>query len=118
MRRDTAFQLPLDQPLLMGKAIAHASHPCCSSKQTQESSVGKWTMTNATLENGRVPATPLIAPATERRRMASGTDDRLFLTVSALLFIVSAAVTIVWCTSMSEMDGMAMPGGWTMSMMW
>ncbi|HET6897285.1 MAG TPA: DUF2182 domain-containing protein, partial [Vicinamibacteria bacterium] len=38
--------------------------------------------------------------------------------VSALLFLASAAVTIVWCVSMSQMDGMPMPGGWTMSMAW
>jgi len=27
-------------------------------------------------------------------------------------------LTIVWCASMSAMDGMPMPGGWTMSMAW
>ena len=43
---------------------------------------------------------------------------RAVLGVSALLFAVSAAVTIVWCTSMSAMGGMPMPGGWTMSMAW
>ena len=42
----------------------------------------------------------------------------MVLGVSALLFAVSAAVTIVWCTSMSAMGGMPMPGGWTMSMAW
>jgi predicted metal-binding membrane protein len=41
-----------------------------------------------------------------------------FLGVSALVFAASAAVTIVWCTSMSAMGGMPMPGGWTMSMAW
>jgi predicted metal-binding membrane protein len=41
-----------------------------------------------------------------------------FLGVSALLFLASAAVTIVWSTSMSAMGGMPMPGGWTMSMTW
>src|SRR4030095_11114334 len=30
----------------------------------------------------------------------------------------SAAVTIVWCTAMSTMGEMPMPGGWTMSMAW
>jgi predicted metal-binding membrane protein len=40
------------------------------------------------------------------------------LGVSALLFAVSAAVTIAWCGSMSAMGGMPMPGGWTMSMAW
>ena len=41
-----------------------------------------------------------------------------FLGVSSLLFAASVAVTIVWCTSMSAMGGMPMPGGWTMSMTW
>jgi predicted metal-binding membrane protein len=42
----------------------------------------------------------------------------MFFGVSALIFVASAAVTIVWCGSMSEMGGMTMPGGWTMSMTW
>jgi len=37
---------------------------------------------------------------------------------AALAFMASAAVTIAWCGSMSGMGGMAMPGGWTMSMTW
>lgn len=41
-----------------------------------------------------------------------------FFGASALLFIASAAVTIVWCASMSAMGEMSMPGGWTMSMAW
>jgi len=41
-----------------------------------------------------------------------------FVGVSALLFAASAAVTIVWCASMSAMGGMWMPGDWTMSMAW
>jgi len=41
-----------------------------------------------------------------------------FLGVSALLFLASTAVTIVWCASMSAMGEMPMPGGWTMSMAW
>jgi predicted metal-binding membrane protein len=45
-------------------------------------------------------------------------SERTFVAVSALLFAASAAVTVVWCGSMSAMDGMAMPGGWTMSMAW
>ena len=43
---------------------------------------------------------------------------RALLGVSALLFAGSAAVTIAWCTSMSAMGGMPMPGGWSMSMAW
>jgi predicted metal-binding membrane protein len=46
------------------------------------------------------------------------TSQRAFAGVSALLFVASAALTMAWCGSMSEMGGMAMPGGWTMSMMW
>jgi predicted metal-binding membrane protein len=41
-----------------------------------------------------------------------------FLVVSALVFAASVAVTIVQAGSMSAMDGMSMPGGWTMSMAW
>ena len=41
---------------------------------------------------------------------------RVFLGTSALLFISSVATTIYLCQSMS--GGMAMPGGWTMSMAW
>lgn len=41
---------------------------------------------------------------------------RVFLGTSALLFITSVATTIYLCQSMS--GGMAMPGGWTMSMVW
>lgn len=44
--------------------------------------------------------------------------ERRFFGISALLFAVSTTVTIVWCASMSGMGGMAMPGGWTMSMAW
>lgn len=47
-----------------------------------------------------------------------GTSRRTFLAVSALLFTISTAVTVVWGASMSTMDGMPMPGGWTMSMTW
>ena len=45
-------------------------------------------------------------------------SQRVFFGVSALLFAASAAVTIVWCASMSAMGEMPMPGGWTMSMAW
>ncbi len=44
--------------------------------------------------------------------------QRAFFGVSALVFAASAALTIAWCASMSEMGGMPMPGGWTMSMAW
>ncbi len=45
-------------------------------------------------------------------------SERAFFAISTLLFAASAAVTIVWCGSMSAMGGMPMPGGWTMSMAW
>jgi predicted metal-binding membrane protein len=52
-------------------------------------------------------------------RLASARgSQQAFLGVSALLFGASTAVTIAWCTSMSAMGGMPMPGGWTMSMAW
>ena len=46
------------------------------------------------------------------------TSQQAFFGVSALLFAASATGTIVWCTSMSAMGEMPMPGGWTMSMAW
>lgn len=46
------------------------------------------------------------------------TSDPLFFGVTALLFLGSAALTIVWCAQMSAMSAMVMPGGWTMSMTW
>jgi predicted metal-binding membrane protein len=50
------------------------------------------------------------------RRSSDGT----LVAVAALLFVVSTAVTIAWCRSMSALGagGMPMPGGWTMSMAW
>jgi predicted metal-binding membrane protein len=41
-----------------------------------------------------------------------------FFGVSALLFAACAAVTVVWCASMSAMGEIPMPGGWSMSMAW
>lgn len=45
-------------------------------------------------------------------------SQRTFIGISALLFALSAAVTIAWCGSMSAMGGMPMRGGWMMSMVW
>jgi predicted metal-binding membrane protein len=60
-----------------------------------------------------------VVEATERREISRRTvSERAFFGLSALLFAASAAVTIVWCVSMSAMGEMPMPGGWTMSMMW
>ncbi len=52
------------------------------------------------------------------RNISERISKRAFFGVSALLFAISTAVTIVWCRSMSAMRGMPMPGGWTMSMVW
>ena len=46
------------------------------------------------------------------------TSDRAFVGISAALFATSVALTILWYAFMSDMQGMPMPGGWTMSMMW
>ncbi len=43
---------------------------------------------------------------------------RIFFGVSALVFAASTGVTIFWSRSMSTMDGMLMPGGWSMTMTW
>lgn len=40
------------------------------------------------------------------------------MVTAALAFAASAAVTVAWCSSMSAMPGMDMPGGWKMSMAW
>ena len=48
----------------------------------------------------------------------SRVHDRRFFIIAALVFVASAAVTVIWCASMSAMEGMSMPGGWTMSMTW
>jgi predicted metal-binding integral membrane protein DUF2182 len=46
------------------------------------------------------------------------TSQRAFFGVSALLVAASAALTTVWCASMSAMGEMPLPGGWTKSMAW
>ena len=58
-------------------------------------------------------ALPARVPAADEQ-----VSRQAFLGVSALLFIVSIAVTVLWCNSMAAMGGMPMPGGWTMSMAW
>ena len=59
-----------------------------------------------------------FTPTTGTRVVPWQASERAFLTVSAALFAVSAAVTVDWCASMSAMGAMPMPGGWTMSMAW
>ena len=46
------------------------------------------------------------------------TSEQAFFGVAALIFIASAALTVVWGARMSAMGDMPMPGGWTMSMAW
>ena len=57
-------------------------------------------------------------PEISRQIGPEQTSERVFFGVSALLFVASAAATIVWCGSMSALGEMRMPGGWTMSMAW
>lgn len=54
----------------------------------------------------------------DARNVSERTSQRAFFVIVALLFAASAAATVVWCSSMSAMGGMPMPGGWTMSMAW
>ncbi len=51
-----------------------------------------------------------------RTRASGVTADRGFIATTALLWGVSAGATIHWAGPMSQ--GMPMPGGWTLSMMW
>lgn len=55
-----------------------------------------------------------IRQAISKQGLEAG--ERAFFGTSFLLFVASAAGTIYWCGSMPR--GMAMPGGWTMSMVW
>lgn len=49
---------------------------------------------------------------------AAHASEQAFFGFSALLFIVSAAVTVACCNSMSAMGTVPMPGGWMMTMTW
>jgi predicted metal-binding membrane protein len=60
----------------------------------------------------------VVSRTIDARVVSQRASPQTFLGVSALLFAASAAVTIVWCASMSAMGEMPMPGGWTMSMVW
>ena len=64
----------------------------------------------------------IAAQLREGRFLRDGANDRAgeraFWGVLALAFAASSTVTIVWSSSMSAMGGMAMQGGWTMSMAW
>jgi predicted metal-binding membrane protein len=55
-----------------------------------------------------------INPKTARRMI----PERGFFAVCVIVFATSTAVTIWWSALMPAMDGMPMPGGWSMSMAW
>jgi predicted metal-binding membrane protein len=59
-----------------------------------------------------------VAAARGQETLRRLLSERVFFGVSALLFAPSATATIVWCTAMSGVGEMPMPGGWTMSMAW
>src|ERR1700754_2607466 len=81
-----------------------------------------WTAFGALTNGSTAPRRVVTNRASGGAITTSTTSDRVaqhaFLGVAALLFAASTAVTIVWCRSMATMDGMPMPGGWTMSMAW
>lgn len=60
----------------------------------------------------------MSAVITRAASRSTRTGRGVFFGGSALLFAACASTTILWCTSMSHAPGMAMPGGWTMSMVW
>jgi predicted metal-binding membrane protein len=66
----------------------------------------------------RNPLQSRICRSMDARKASERTSHRAFGGVSALLFATSAALTIVWCASMSRMGEITMPGCWTMSMTW
>ncbi len=59
-----------------------------------------------------------MIPTTFPSNHPARASEQALFGVLALLFAVSAAVTIAWCASMSAMGEMPMPGSWTMSMVW
>src|SRR5512134_1651463 len=85
---------------------------------TRRASGGAATMSTTSAERRRGCADVAARRETSRRRVSERASQRAFFGASALLFAASAAVTIVWCASMSAMGEMPMPGGWTMSMAW
>jgi predicted metal-binding membrane protein len=62
------------------------------------------------------PTIGMTSIASGAKSNADFAGERGFFAISALLVMVSTTVTIYWCGTMS--GGMAMPGGWTMSMAW
>lgn len=61
---------------------------------------------------------PDISRPRPARAASAQVSEQVFAGAAAFLFIVSSAVTVHWCNSMSGMGEMPMPGGWTMSMAW
>src|SRR5256712_12087723 len=68
--------------------------------------------------NNEVIVTSQFRERRSRPMTFERTSQQAFFGTSALLFAASAALTTVWCGSMSAMGKMPMPGGWTMSMAW
>jgi predicted metal-binding membrane protein len=59
-----------------------------------------------------------MGQTTQRSACAARAWQRVFFGVTALVFAVCAALTVIWCTSMSSMGEVPMPGGWSLSMTW
>jgi predicted metal-binding membrane protein len=67
-----------------------------------------------------VPQTrePFVSRPAGGRTHSEATSHGAFLCASAVLFLISSTMTIIWSGSMSAMGEMPMPGGWVMSMTW
>ena len=85
---------------------------------TRRASGGAATTSTTSAERSRGSRWRKRGTEISRHMVSERASQRAFFGVSALLFAASAAVTIVWCASMSAMGEMPMPGGWTMSMAW
>src|SRR5439155_9747171 len=85
---------------------------------TRRASGGAATMSTTSAERSRGCRGATAGRQVSRGMASERASRQAFLGVSALLFAASAAVTIVWCASMSAMGEMPMAGGWTMSMAW
>jgi predicted metal-binding membrane protein len=50
--------------------------------------------------------------------MSTWRNEGMFWATCTLLFVGSVIVTTLWCSAMSGMGGMPMPGHWSLSMAW
>src|SRR5262245_60422490 len=77
---------------------------------TRRASGGAGTTSTTSAERSRGCRSVTAGREISRRMAFDRASEQAFFGVSALLFGASPAVTIVWCTSMSAMGEMPMPG--------